>query len=140
MKRSLYSASLNKFKNDSEYEIMGNITINGGDGIEQNQKFAWTEQIKILKRELASFQEGHLIFEYTIPRIGKKVDNVLIYNGIIYLLEFKVGDDEYHKYAVDQVMDYALDLKYFHEESKKRILVPIIISTRALHGSVKSFV
>lgn len=42
-----------------------------------------------------------------------------------------MGDNEYKKTTIDQVMDYALDLKYFHEESKRRYIVPICVSTKA---------
>ena len=63
--------------------------------------------------------------------MGHRVDTVCIIEGIIFLFEFKVGDNEYKKTTIDQVMDYALDLKYFHEESKRRYIVPICVSTKA---------
>jgi len=56
---------------------------------------------------------------------------VCIIDGIVFLLEFKVGDREYRKSTEDQVMDYALDLKYFHEVSKDRYIIPISIATEA---------
>ena len=43
----------------------------------------------------------------------------------------KVGDSEYRKSTADQVMDYALDLKYFHELSADRYIIPISIPTEA---------
>ena len=77
------------------------------------------------------FLDGHIIFEYTIPRIGNRVDNIVIYKGIIFLLEFKVGEKKYPSYAIEQVTDYAFDLSCFHKESHNRLLVPILISTKA---------
>src|SRR3712207_8807454 len=77
------------------------------------------KEIEILKRELTNCKDGHLLFEYTIPRIGNRIDNVLIYNGIVFLLEFKVGESTYPNYAIEQVTDYALDLSCFHKESHK---------------------
>ena len=71
------------------------------------------------------------MFEYTIPRIGSRIDNVLIYKGIIFLLEFKVGANEYPRHGIDQAMDYALYLSCFHKQSHNRLLVPILICTEA---------
>lgn len=72
-----------------------------------------------------------ILFEYTIPRIGNRIDNIVIYKGIIFLLEFKVGEKKYPSYAIEQVTDYAFDLSCFHKESHNRLLVPILISTKA---------
>lgn len=84
-----------------------------------------------MKRELSQFSDGYIIFEYTIPRIGNRIDNIVIYKGIIFLLEFKVGEKKYPSYAIEQVTDYAFDLSCFHKESHNRLLVPILISTKA---------
>ena len=84
-----------------------------------------------MKRELSQFLDGYIIFEYTIPRIGNRIDNIVIYKGIIFLLEFKVGEKKYPSYAIEQVTDYAFDLSCFHKESHNRLLVPILISTKA---------
>ena len=72
-----------------------------------------------------------MIFEYTIPRMGKRVDAVVLYRNIVFLLEFKVGDTEYRASTYDQVYDYALDLRNFQRESHDKLLVPIMISTKA---------
>ena len=88
-------------------------------------------KIEILKRELSQLLDGYIIFEYTIPRIGNRIDNIVIYKGIIFLLEFKVGEKKYPSYAIEQVTDYAFDLSCFHKESHNRLLVPILISTKA---------
>ena len=98
---------------------------------EDIQKNAWRAEIQVLKEQLAFFPDGEIAFEFTIPRMGHRVDAVLIIQGIIFLLEFKVGDDTYAKSTKDQVMDYALDLKYFHEASRDRTIVPIIVPTEA---------
>ena len=56
---------------------------------------------------------------------------VCLIRGIIFVLEFKGNDTEYRPEDEEQVIDYALDLKYFHEESEKRYIVPILIPTKA---------
>jgi hypothetical protein len=62
--------------------------------------------------------------------MGKRVDSVVIFQGIIFVIEFK-GTTGYDPAALDQVMDYALDLKNFHAGSHARRLVPILVATRA---------
>ena len=95
------------------------------------QKNAWRKEIDILQDQLRSVENGDIAFEYTIPRMGHRIDVVCIIHGLIFLLEFKVGDSEYRKSTADQVMDYALDLKYFHELSADRYIIPISIPTEA---------
>lgn len=87
--------------------------------------------MQILKDQLRSFADGRIIFEYTIPRMGKRVDVVVLYQNIVFLLEFKCGDTEYRQSAYDQVYDYALDLRNFQRESHDKLLVPIMVSTGA---------
>ena len=95
------------------------------------QKNAWRKEIDILQDQLRSVENGDIAFEYTIPRMGHRIDVVCIIHGLIFLLEFKVGDSEYRKSTADQIMDYALDLKYFHELSADRYIIPISIPTEA---------
>lgn len=131
VKRSYYSNDIQSFLNQDNYSIFGEITTNDQFSAEDFQKNTWNREIEILKRELSQFLDGYIIFEYTIPRIGNRIDNIVIYKGIIFLLEFKVGEKKYPSYAIEQVTDYAFDLSCFHKESHNRLLVPILISTKA---------
>lgn len=131
VKRSYYSNDIQSFLNQDNYSIFGEITTNDQFSAEDLQKNTWNREIEILKRELSQFLDGYIIFEYTIPRIGNRIDNIVIYKGIIFLLEFKVGEKKYPSYAIEQVTDYAFDLSCFHKESHDRLLVPILISTKA---------
>lgn len=131
MNRLYYASTVREFLNKDKYTIFGEITSNDEFNADDLQKNAWQQEIEILKRELIDFRDGHIIFEYTIPRIGKRIDNILLYKGIVFLLEFKVGEKQYHRYAIDQVTDYALDLNCFHRESQNKLLVPILICTQA---------
>lgn len=131
VKRSYYSNDIQSFLNQDNYSIFGEITTNDQFSAEDLQKNTWNREIEILKRELSQFLDGYIIFEYTIPRIGNRIDNIVIYKGIIFLLEFKVGEKKYPSYAIEQVTDYAFDLSCFHKESHNRLLVPILISTKA---------
>ena len=131
VKRSYYSNDIQSFLNQDNYSIFGEITTNDQFSAEDLQKNTWNREIEILKRELSQFLDGYIIFEYTIPRIGNRIDNIVIYKGIIFLLEFKVGEKKYPSYAIEQVTDYAFDLSCFHKERHNRLLVPILISTKA---------
>ncbi|MBQ1930362.1 MAG: DUF2075 domain-containing protein, partial [Bacteroidales bacterium] len=70
-----------------------------------------------------------IIFEYNIPRLGKRIDVVLLLKGIVFCLEFKVGKKEALQSDIEQVLDYALDLKNFHLYSANNHIAPILIPT-----------
>lgn len=130
--RSYYSASIAEFLQQSNSEIMGTIhsnDISAETTIQQSN--TWETEVQILKNQMRSFSRGRIIFEYRIPRMGKRVDAVVLYKNIVFLLEFKCGDTEYRKTTYDQVYDYALDLRNFQKESHNKLLVPIMVSTRA---------
>lgn len=130
--RSYYSATIAEFLQQSDSEILGIIhsnDISAETTIQQSN--TWESEVHILKNQLRSFSDGRIIFEYTIPRMGKRVDTVVLYKNIVFLLEFKVGDKEYRQSTYDQVYDYALDLRNFQKESHNKLLVPIMISTKA---------
>ena len=135
MKRAYYSNSIKEFLKQDETTIFGEIVSNDQFSAQDLQKNTWKREIEILKRELSYFESGHILFEYTIPRIGNRIDNVFIYKGIIFLLEFKVGEKTYPNYAIEQVTDYALDLNSFHKESHNKLLVPILVSTEEAEES-----
>ena len=131
MSRAYYSASVDKFQNDSADLILGELTRHQKFALEDLQRNAWISQVKILKSELLSLPDCHLAFEYAIPRMGKRVDVVLLYHGVVFVLEFKVGEKSYPAAAIEQGLDYSIDLKNFHEQSHYRAIVPIIIATEA---------
>lgn len=111
-------------------EILGKLTRTSGFDVASSQIQAWQEEIRTLQQILGSY-DGEVYFEYSIPRMGKRIDVVLIIKGVIFILEFKVGEHEFTQHALDQVCDYALDLKYFHEPSHDAFIAPILIATEA---------
>jgi hypothetical protein len=131
MQRAYYNNSISYFCQQTPDQILGEIVRKNGFNLEQNQRSTWICEIELLQRALKTFDSGDIAFEYTIPRIGNRIDTVVALNGVLYLLEFKVGETTYPKSAVDQVMDYALDLKNFHKESHDRKIFPIAVCTHA---------
>jgi hypothetical protein len=130
MKRSFYSSSISNFLLSPSENILGILADNNEFSLEQTQRLAWKEQIILLKETLDRF-EGKIFFEYSIPRMGRRIDVVVIIQNVIFVLEFKIGEKEFLTSAIDQVLDYALDLKNFHETSHKHLIAPILIATLA---------
>ncbi len=130
--RAYYSASISQFLQQSKSEILGIIhsnDISAETTIQQSN--TWEQEVNILKEQLQCLGDGRVIFEYTIPRMGKRVDVVVLFKNIVFLLEFKCGDNEYRSSTYDQVYDYALDLRNFQKESHDKLLVAIMVSTHA---------
>ncbi len=130
MKREYYSDSIINFLKTKLDEILGKLTRNSDFDLGQNQRDAWIEEINVLQRVLTPYS-GSMYFEYSIPRMGKRIDVVLIIGPAIFILEFKVGEENFSSYAIDQVWDYALDLKNFHSSSHNHYIVPVVIATNA---------
>lgn len=125
-----YSDTISNFLNKSIETIIGEISVNGRLGHINTELFAWEFQIKILREFLVKYT-GQVFFEFSIPRMGKRVDCILIIKNIVFVIEFKVGEKEYLNSNIEQVWDYALDLKNFHKPSHKLLLVPILVATKA---------
>lgn len=131
MARAYYSAAITAFLQHDADHILGVLARNHQFALEDLQKHAWLSQITILQHSLQAWTEGHLLFEYSIPRMGKRVDAILLVAGLVLLLEFKIGDDQYAAHAVEQALDYGLDLKNFHQASHTRPIVPVVVATAA---------
>lgn len=135
--RCLYNSSFEKFNNEAESSVFGVLCDNyHGDALTTTRE-AWKSEISIMKRVLSQYRDsnGQIIFEYDIPRLGKRIDVVLLLEGIIFCLEFKVGESRVLEADIDQVLDYALDLKNFHKFSQDKIIVPILIATNYRNSS-----
>lgn len=129
---SYYSGDVKDFLKQSIDEIFGVVCSNSENSrLELQQANAWRSQIIILKDQFKIFTEGRIIFEYIIPRMGKRIDVIFLHHNIVFLMEFKCGDSEYKNSSIEQVCDYALDLRNFQKESEEKLLVPIIVSTKA---------
>ena len=130
--RCLYISDFNSFINTDPYSILGHVhDAFHGQALTTTDE-AWLGEINLLQEVLTPWQdeEAEIIFEYDIPRLGKRIDVVLLLRGVIFCLEFKVGQKDALQADVEQVMDYALDLKNFHRYSRDRIIVPVLIPTK----------
>lgn len=130
MKRNYYQNTTDNFLAEDLNSIFGQLAKSHQHDLEDQQKNAWNKQIDLLKTWLKDIQ-GNIYFEFSIPRMGKRVDNILISNNFIFVIEFKVGDKHYAKDARNQTIDYCLDLLNFHEGSHDKTIVPILVATKA---------
>lgn len=128
--RCLYCGSFRDFKSLPEESILGVLCDNYLGELLATTIESWKEEVAVMKGVLANFSDenGQIIFEYEIPRLGKRIDVVLLLKGLLFCLEFKTGETPQTYKDVDQVLDYALDLKNFHLFSQDRIIVPIFIA------------
>ena len=135
--RCLYKSSIKAFLSREKESLLGILCDNyHGDALTTTRE-AWKREIEILQRDLTPWNcsNDQIIFEYDIPRLGKRIDVVLLLKGIIFCLEFKAGESRIIEADIDQVLDYALDLKNFHKFSEDRLIVPILIATEYKRSS-----
>lgn len=131
MARAFYADSVENFLCRDENTILGMLVRGNPFPLEDLQRNVWLEEIRILKRAFSTNSRGYILFEYSIPRMGSRVDVIYLVDGMIFLLEFKLGASSYEQHAILQVTDYALDLKNFHEGSHRRHIIPILVATKA---------
>ena len=125
-----YKDSIAAFLQKSTEEIVGTITLANQFDSTQLQNQSWEHQIRLLKKVLFDYN-GTIFFEFSIPRMGKRVDAIIIIDDVIFVVEFKVGESKYQQHQIEQVWDYALDLKNFHKPSHAAVVVPILVATEA---------
>lgn len=125
-----FSSTIESFLIQSTEEVIGKITLANQFDATREQSKSWEQQIPILKSAFQGYS-GTIFFEFSIPRMGKRVDCIAIIGDVVFVLEFKVGETKFHQHNIEQVWDYALDLKNFHKPSHTAALVPILIATEA---------
>ena len=135
IERYYYENSFSIVLSQSENEILGKLTKIISSDLNSLQMQAWLDEIAIMKDVVKYLPVGRIAFEYSIPRLGKRADVILVFRGLIFVLEFKIGESLYLANDIEQVWDYALDLKNFHEASHDKIIVPILIATEAKERS-----
>lgn len=129
--RAWYGAPISDFLNSQPDAVLGRLTANCDFALIPTQRDAWMAQVQFLRSQLAGLS-GSIFLEFNIPRMGRRIDAVLLVGPVVFAIEFKVGETTFDRAAVDQVWDYALDLKNFHEASHHVSIVPILIATEAV--------
>lgn len=129
--RCLYDNSFEAFLRESKDSIFGKLCYRYHGEAPTTTRDAWKEEISIMQHVVSQLidNDGTIVFEYDIPRLGKRIDVVLLLKGIIFCIEFKVGKSQILEMDVDQVLDYALDLNNFHKFSQGKVIIPILVPT-----------
>ena len=130
MERFYYGKTIAEFLAEEPAAIFGALSQAESFDTARDQKNAWNEEIGLLKSILQGYN-GDVFFEYSIPRLGKRVDVILLINGVVLCLEFKAGAERFETADKEQVWDYALDLKNFHEPSRDLFVAPVLVATDA---------
>jgi hypothetical protein len=137
--RWLYRSTVGRFLKQPAEEILGTLFGDTEYSVRAGQRDAWVVQIALLRTALASVDESAVIyFEFVVPRIGKRIDVVLLLDHVVFVIEFKVGEKDFTSSALDQVWDYALDLRNFHESSHAVCIAPVLIATEAKSGRIQA--
>ena len=131
--RYYYSSAISEFIGEEENSIVGKLTGSSQHDINKETSSSWRAEIESLKEALKDYSDrGSIYLEYNIPRMGHRVDAIVLIDGIVFILEYKTGRQTFNQSARTQVWDYALDLKNFHADSKDRTLAPIVVVPCAL--------
>lgn len=125
-----YANFITDFVREPVDSVLGKLASRSTFDLKQTERDAWIEEIEILANALKPYL-GHVFLEFTIPRLGRRLDAVVIIGHVVFLIEFKVGKNHFNRADLDQVFDYALDLKHFHRPSHMALLAPVLVATKA---------
>ncbi len=129
--RYYYSDAISTFLRRPTNEVVGALTLASQHDINEKTANSWVEEIETLRIALQPFAgQGSIYFEYNIPRMGRRADVIVVINGVVFVLEYKTAEQTFHRDAMIQVWDYALDLKNFQEGSLDRAIVPILVAPK----------
>lgn len=130
--RAYYSATISSFLSQADSVVLSALAARNTFALEPTQRDAWFEQIEIMRGALSGMSRpGIIAFEFAVPRVGQRIDVLVVLDHVVFVIEFKVGMDRFAKHGYDQVWDYALDLKNFHSTSHDKLIAPILVATKA---------
>lgn len=129
--RAYFSGSSTRVLQNSTDEILGKLVWHHPFPDDLEQKRAWHYEIDHFKEIARDHTSAHFFIEFAIPRMGKRADAVIFSRNVIFVVEYKVGETRFENSAIAQVLDYALDLKNFHEGSHDKTIVPVLVATHA---------
>ena len=130
LSRAWYVADINDFLKISDDVVLAQLLRSTTFSVIQTQRDAWLDTLPLLRTALEGCQ-GKLYLEFAIPRMGRRVDAIVLMHGVVLVVEFKIGAGDFLRDDIEQAYDYALDMKYFHEGSHNLPVVPILVATDA---------
>lgn len=136
MNRAYLSLHIRDVATLNDDELFGRLASHSPCELKSEQCVAWKFQIQHLRKLARELPDAHAFMEFLIPRMGRRADLILLTNGIVFVIEYKVGAKQFDPSSLNQVYGYSLDLKHFHETSHDLPIVPILVATDALHNDV----
>ncbi len=128
--RAYYASPIHVFLATDADAVLGELTRRSEFAVDLNQRDAWLVEVQTLREALATYGgRGSVYLEFVVPRLGKRIDAVVLLDHLLLVIEFKVGDTHFARQAIEQVWDYALDLKNFHESSHALRIEPLLVVT-----------
>lgn len=127
-----YAGPVSEFLSLGSQAVLGALAADNPFRLEPTQRDAWLIQVPVLQGALNEVgRPGHIFLEFDVPRLGSRIDTVLILGSAIFPIEFKVGASKFQRADINQVWDYGLDLKNFHQGSHEAEILPILVATEA---------
>jgi hypothetical protein len=134
--QAFWSAAVPKFLATDPQSVIGELARRQIQHFRRNeaeQLAAWHETIAALRAALTSLGAAAgawwVLLEYPMLRLGMRIDAVLLTDRAILVAEFKRNQIDLA--ACRQVEDYALNLRDFHDTSRRHPIVPILVSNNA---------
>ena len=128
-----YVNEITGFLAASADQVLGELARGSHFPVDLTQRDAWLQEIAVLRDALAGF-DGWLFLEFEVPRLGSRVDAVVVTSSAVIPIEFKTGSDDFPRADYDQAWDYGLDLKNFHAASHLASIFPVLCATDAPDG------
>src|SRR5436190_8694657 len=88
--RYWYGASVPDFVAADSAMVLGELTKNCNFNLQPTQRDAWLIQTEILRAQLKGLT-GTVFLEFNIPRMGRRIDTVILIGPCVFAVEFKVG-------------------------------------------------
>lgn len=133
MNRAYLSFPVETVATLTDADLFGRLAAQLPFALEPAQRTAWEYQIQHLRELARNLRGAYAFMEFLIPRMGRRADLILLVDGIVFVVEYKLGARQFDRSSLDQVYGYGLDLKHFHETSHQLPIVPILVATHAMH-------
>ncbi len=140
MDRWYFDCSLAKLPELSPESVLGSLAAHHDFALDSLQRESWLYEVRHLQSVLAGIDQGHLFLEFTIPRMGRRADVVIVAGATIFVVEYKVGAKDFTAADRRQTVGYAIDLRNFHEGSHDCRIVPVLLATGTQDCSSESVV
>src|SRR5262245_62174350 len=87
LSRAWFGGTIAEFLRMDSEMILGRLAKDSDFAVLTTQRDAWLTQIALLKNNLVGLT-GSLFMEFNIPRMGRRVDTVLVIGPVVFVIEF----------------------------------------------------